>query len=328
MSSDLRERLTAFLSTRIGASVEVDDLVRVPGGASRETWTFTTSTPDGERRLVLRRDPPGPPARSERRTEFDLLERVGKAGVPVPTVRWYASADDLGSAGFVMDFVEGETIARRVLRDDAYARARRMLAGQCGDVLAKIHAVDIDGLGGFDPPDDNPGAAVLARFRDLYDSFGEPHPAFELGLRWLEARIPEPSRVTLVHGDFRHGNLIIGPDGLRAVIDWELPHLGDPWEDLAWLCTRSWRFGGPGEVGGFGNRADLYAAYERSSGVAVDAETVHWWEVLSNVKWGVMTMMQAFTHLWGHVRSVELAAIGRRTCETEYDLLRLLKDAR
>ena len=314
---ELRERLEAFLGK------DVSDLVRVPGGASRETWTFTA----GER-LVLRRDPPGAPSRSERRFEFDLLRRVFAAGVPVPEVLSYGDADDLGAPGFVMRFVDGETIARRILRDEEYAHARSVLASQCGEVLARIHAVDVSGLDGFEPGSGNPGAEVLTRFRDLYDSFGEPHPAFELGFRWLSQRVPEPSRVTMVHGDFRHGNLIIGPDGLRAVIDWELPHLGDPWEDLAWLCMRSWRFGGPGEVGGFGDRADLYEAYERTSAVAVDADAVHWWEILSNVKWGVMTMMQAFTHLWGHVRSVELAAIGRRTCETEYDLLRLLKDAR
>jgi aminoglycoside phosphotransferase (APT) family kinase protein len=108
------------------------------------------------------------------------------------------------------------------------------------------------------------------------------------------------------------------------VLDWELVHIGDPWEDLAWVCTRSWRFGGAGEVGGVGDREDLYDAYERTSGIAVDRAAVHWWEVMSNVKWGVMTIAQAFTHLMGHVRSLELAAIGRRTVETEYDVLEML----
>jgi aminoglycoside phosphotransferase (APT) family kinase protein len=128
-----------------------------------------------------------------------------------------------------------------------------------------------------------------------------------------------------VHGDFRNGNFIVGPEGVRAVLDWELVHIGDPWEDLAWVCTRSWRFGGAGEVGGVGSREDLYAAYERTSGMEVDRDAVHWWEVMSSVKWGVMTIGQAFTHLMGAVPSLELAAIGRRTVETEYDVLEMIK---
>jgi aminoglycoside phosphotransferase (APT) family kinase protein len=158
----------------------------------------------------------------------------------------------------------------------------------------------------------------------LLDSLGEPHPVFELALRWLRNRLPASDRVTVVHGDFRNGNFIVGPEGIRAVLDWELAHLGDPWEDLAWVCMRSWRFGGPGEVGGFGDRDVFYEAYERTSGIPVDRDAVTWWEVMSNVKWGVMTIVQAFTHLWGHVHSLELAAIGRRTVETEYDVLGLI----
>ncbi|MET1040820.1 MAG: DUF6285 domain-containing protein, partial [Acidimicrobiales bacterium] len=128
----------------------------------------------------------------------------------------------------------------------------------------------------------------------------------------------------VVHGDFRHGNLIVGPEGLRAVLDWELAHLGDPLEDLGWLCVRAWRFGGPGPVGGFGEREELYAAYEAAGGRAVDPDVARWWEVLGTLKWGVMCIIQTATHLTGQARSVELAAIGRRVCENEYDLLALI----
>lgn len=323
-TEELEGRLEAFCADRLGEPVEVAELRRLPGGASRETWSFVLRGPQ-ERRLVLRRDPPGAPTRSDRSVEAELLRRASEAGVPVPDVVWTATdGAELGAPAFVMEHVVGETIGSRIVRREEFAAARPRMAAQCGEILARLHSVPTDGLPGFEPPGGNPAVAAVDQYRSTLDSVGEPHPAIELGLRWLERHIPEPSRTTLVHGDFRNGNLIVGPDGVRAVLDWELAHTGDPWEDLAWLCTRTWRFGGPGEVGGFGDREDLYRAYEKESGIPVDRDAVRWWEVLSSVKWGVITVMQAFTHLWGHVRSVELAAIGRRTAEVEYDLLHLL----
>lgn len=328
-TDDLRDRLVDFFSQRCGAGVRVDELIRLSGGASREMWSFVLIDGDERRRLVLRRDPKGAPARSDRAFEVEFLRRAAKAGVPVPAVLWTASNDELGSPGFVMEHIEGETIARRILRDDEYASARPIMARQCGEILARVHQIDAEGVAGLTHPVRKPTEEVLDQYADLLDSLGEPHPAFELGLRWLARRLPASERITVIHGDFRNGNFIVGPDGIRAVLDWELVHLGDPWEDLAWLCTRSWRFGAPGEVGGFGEREDLYAGYERVSGIPVDRDAVVWWEIMSNVKWGVMTIMQAFTHLWGQRNSLEHAAIGRRTVETEYDVLRLIgADAR
>jgi hypothetical protein len=127
-----------------------------------------------------------------------------------------------------------------------------------------------------------------------------------------------------VHGDFRNGNLLIGPEGLRAVLDWELAHGGDPAEDIGWLCAPAWRFGGTGEVGGFGDLADLLAAYRAAGGEDIDPARVHWWQVYATVKWATICALQASVHLSGATRSVELAAIGRRVCENEWDLCRLL----
>ena len=152
---------------------------------------------------------------------------------------------------------------------------------------------------------------------------------FELALRWLADHDPGPSReMTLVHGDFRHGNLIIGPDGVRAVLDWEIAHLGDPMEDLGWICTNSWRFGEIDKpVGGFGSREDLFAGYEEA-GRKVDPERVMFWEVMGTLRWGIMCgrMMQRFRNAPDH--PMEQAVIGRRPSETEIDLLRLVGTAR
>jgi aminoglycoside phosphotransferase (APT) family kinase protein len=280
---------------------------------------------------VLRRDPPGHVIESSRAGEFTLLESAAAAGVPVPRVRWCAAdADGLGSA-FVMEFVAGETIARKLLRDAEYATARAALPAQLASALASIHRMDpaAPALAHLTRPDPGvtPAAAELARFDGIYRAITpDPHPAFELAFRWLGERSPAPRRLAVVHGDYRVGNVIVGPEGLRAVIDWELTHVGDPMEDVGWLSVRSWRFGAALPVGGLCERERFAEAYERAGGDPIDPSVARWWEVFGNLRWGIMTIMQAQTFLGG-VKNVELASIGRRTCETELELLDLIEGA-
>jgi aminoglycoside phosphotransferase (APT) family kinase protein len=318
-ATDLAAKLSAVLGAALGPAVDIEDLARLPGGASRETWSFSVRGADGtSSKLVLRRDPPGAPV-SGLRLEAALLQAAARAGVPVPGV--VVAGDEsagLDATFMVMEFVEGETIPRRILRDERFAEVRPVLAAQCGRALAAIHripAVEVPGLAGGDP---------LEQLRGLLDRLGQPHPAFELGLRWLAESRPARSAETVVHGDFRNGNLIIGADGIRAVLDWELAHRGDPLEDLGWLCVKAWRFGSSLPVGGFGTVEQLVTAYEGAGGTAVDVATLHWWQVLGTLRWGIICIVQALTHTTGTVRSVELAAIGRRVCEVEWDLLELL----
>ena len=168
----------------------------------------------------------------------------------------------------------------------------------------------------------------LDQYRGVLDSFGEPHPAFELGLRRLARDAPPLDEPSLVHGDFRNGNLVVGSDGLRAVLDWELTHRGDPVEDLGWMCVKSWRFGVANRpVGGFGDVEAFTGAYDAAGGRPVDPDRLRWWQAFGTLKWGVICEVQAQTHLQGLVRSVELATLGRRIAETEWDLLELLDDA-
>ncbi len=314
----MSDELAGPLATALGG--EVGDLQRLSGGASRETWGLTL---DGEPLVLQRERPGGIRTGGGMAAEAGLIRAAAAEGVPVADVVATGSGEDdgLGAAWIVARRVEGETIARRILREDTYAEARSVLAGQCGAALAAIHRVAPESVSGLHEMDQ------VGQFRDLIDVLEQPHPAFELGLRWLEANRPPPTGRSVVHGDFRNGNLIVGPEGLRAVLDWELAHLGDPMEDLGWLCVRAWRFGGDGPVGGFGRREDLYAAYEAAGGRPVAPEVARWWEVLGTLKWGVMCIIQAATHLTGQSRSVELAAIGRRVCEQEYDLLTLIDPA-
>jgi aminoglycoside phosphotransferase (APT) family kinase protein len=281
--------------------------------------------------LVLRRDPPGRVVESDRGLEFRVLGAAARAGVPVPRVHWCEEdATILGAPFFVMDFVAGETLARRLLRDDAYAPARAALPNQLAEVLARIHRIETAAVRFLPAPaaGESPAVAELARWEQVYRAISpDPHAALEIAFRWLGARTPPPTRLALVHGDFRIGNVIFGPEGLRTVLDWELAHVGDPLEDIGWLCVRSWRFGAEAPVGGLAAREPFFAAYEAAGGGPVDPAAVRWWEVLGNLKWAVVCIMQAKTFLDGHVRSVELASLGRRVAEMELELLALTEAA-
>lgn len=201
------------------------------------------------------------------------------------------------------------------------ARLARLSAGTSRETY-RVRAVAEEWSGTFVLQRERRGPARPRRGVD--QPLRRAAPAFELAIGWLRAhRRPDVAKV-LVHGDFRLGNLIIGPDGIRAVLDWELAHLGDPAEDLAWLCLKAWRFRGSGVVGGLGELADLRDAYEREGGRRVEPERLFWWQVFGTLKWGAICLRQARIHLSGESRSVELAAIGRRVCETEYDLVRML----
>ncbi len=285
----------------------------------------STSPTVAERDLILRRDPPGA-VRTERdmSREATAIKAAAAAGVPEPELIAHSDeATPLEAPFIVMGFIEGETVARRILRDAEYDAVRPKLAERCGEILARIHSIDPSQVDALQAPD------ALERLRADLDLFDDPSPAFELGMRWLEQNRPSADEARLVHGDFRNGNLIVGPEDIRAVLDWELVHLGDPMEDLGYLCARCWRFGVVEHpVGGFGEYSDLFRGYEKVSGVQVDPELVRWWELFSCVRWGAGCMMQAWRHLSGSVRSVELAAIGRRVWEQEYDVLLHLSNTR
>jgi len=304
----------------------VADTVRLSGGASQETWSFDIVHPDGTFGAILRRAPQGYGASPGRAAGLDaeavLMQLAYDAGLPSPRVLHVLNPEDELGSGFIMARIEGETIARRILRDAKFADARPILARQLGKVIAGIHGLPAAKLPTLRQMTSTKEIADLER---EHRGFDWPRPIFELALRWLRDHDPGPSReVTLVHGDFRHGNLVIGPDGVRAVLDWELAHIGDPMEDLGWVCVNSWRFGEIDKpVGGFGTREELFAGYA-SAGRHVDPARVRFWEVMGTLRWGVMCcgMMQRFRLTPEH--SIERAMIGRRASETEIDLLRLL----
>ncbi len=323
---DLRVALSALAPRLEPSATSVGGLARLSGGATQEIWRFDLVSAKGATPLILRRAPGGERTSTAAvglETEAQLILAAGANGVPVPPVLYVLEPGDGLGHGFIMGFVEGETLGGRIVKAEALAPARALLARQCGDILARIHAVD---------PSQFPTLPVLSpralveQWKEVYRAAERPRPVFELAFRWLAQTCPPPPKTPrLVHGDFRNGNLMIGPEGVRAVLDWELAHVGDPMEDLGWICVNSWRFGVIDKpVGGFGSLEDLIAGYEAAGGGAVDRVAAHWWEVFGTVRWGSMCagMTASFR---GADPSVERAMIARRTSETEIDLLRLLK---
>jgi aminoglycoside phosphotransferase (APT) family kinase protein len=316
------QRLAGVIEPGAG---RVERVLRLSGGASQQTWAFDIRSAAGSLPLVLRRAPEGGSQRAKMsvglEAEARLIAAAKTAGVPVPTIHHVLRAQDGLGPGFVMERLAGETLGRRIVRDARFANARRVLARQCGEALARIHAMPTRDL----PQTLRRGgpSAELQYQIDLHRSHGTTRPVFELAFQWLRKHCPKDVTPVLVHGDFRNGNLMVGEGGLVGVLDWELAHLSDPMEDLGWLCVNSWRFGALNlPVGGFGTRDDLFEAYAAAGG-QVDAQRVHYWEVLGTLKWGIVCEAMAHAWLAGHERDVEKAAIGRRASESEIDLLAL-----
>lgn len=325
-------RLDALASALAPGGARATGLRRLTGGASLETWAFDVEGEGESRPLILRRRGGGGEAEVFETSlalpvEARLLKAAEDGGVPVARlVCDCVEADGLGEA-YVVERVSGETLGRRIAADPAFAPARAVLGRQCGEALAHIHAIDPAGLPPLEVQD---GRAVLERYADIYRKSSGPRPVMEAALKWMEARLPTPVQPRLVHGDFRNGNLMVDPErGLSAVLDWELAHLGDPAEDLGWLCVNSWRFGVTHNVvGGFADLEALLDAYRDAGGEPPSVERVRFWQAVGTFKWAVVTMMMYRTFASGASRSVERAVIGRRLSECEVDLLALMEASR
>lgn len=319
---DVAARLDAIAGVLVPGAEGIAGLTRLTGGASMETWAFEAAGQP----LILRRrtgvsdEHPGrkPPLR----LEAEVIAAATAAGVPAPEVVHVCDdADGLGEA-YVMRRVSGETLGKRIATDPAFAPARARLARQCGAALARIHATrPVAALATVDARD------TLANYEATWRASGAIRPTIEAAFRWLERRLPEETATTLVHGDFRNGNLMVDPEtGLVAVLDWELAHVGDPAEDLGWICTNSWRFGQPHRrVGGFGEVADLLAGYAEAGGTPISAERLDFWTMVGSLKWGVMTTIMYAAYLADPTAGPERAVIGRRMSETEADIVAILE---
>jgi aminoglycoside phosphotransferase (APT) family kinase protein len=325
-AGDGREALEAAiakaLEAHLGPGARVTSLQPLTSGASRRSWRFDAESSAGRAgTYVLQEEmfsttsqlaPDDRPLSMPQQAL--LLEAARASGVPVAPV--VASGEIDGRQSIIAEWVDGEALPPKMLNDPALAEARAGLMDDCAQALASIHRIPPDGL----------GLRRLDRLTDYRARLDhiEPRPVLELGYRWLAEHRPPPGRLVVVHGDFRLGNLMVSPSGLTAVLDWEIAHLGDPYEDVAWATIRAWRFDRRREPGTFPEPDAWAEAYSKASGSTLDPETFRWWQIAGTWFWAVISAMQARRHLDGWVRSLEHAVIGRRVCESEWDLLELL----
>lgn len=327
------ERLLGAIVTR-----EIDDCTglvqseRLSGGASQETYRLTLQTKDGERLACMRRAPGGgvevdtdvriAPGLA---TEAQLMACARDVGVPEPEVYYVLQASDGLGEGFIMEWLDGETLGARIVKIPELDGIRPKLAFECGQVMARIHSVDLDATGLRDKLEHAPPEFFVNQTWERYKLLETPQPMIDYAGRWLMDHLPTDYESTLVHNDFRNGNFMVTPEGINAVLDWEIAHIGDPMRDLGWICTNSWRFGRSElPVGGFGEYEDLFAGYESVTGRKVDPDHVKFWEVFGSFWWAVGCLGMAEHYRNGPDKTVERPAIGRRSSECQVDCVNLL----
>ncbi|HLU00060.1 MAG TPA: phosphotransferase family protein [Burkholderiaceae bacterium] len=306
---------------------------RLSGGAIQDNFGVSVECRGGEweglHKLVVRSDAPSKVAVSlSRAEEFKVLQVAYEAGVTVPRPLWCCEDTSvIGVPFWVMARVGGTASARELVREAGQNPARgQSLVRQLGRELARIHSISPSQAAGrlsfLRVPDEKPSFARVRQYRAALDAIPRPQPVLEWALNWLEAHAVDSGLRSLCHGDFRTGNYMVDDGQVSGVLDWEFASFGDPYEDLGWLCARSWRFGAPErEVGGIGHRDDLYTAWENETGHNVDDTQLRYWEVMGMVRWAIIALQQGERHLSGEQPSLELALTGRMLPEIELDIL-------
>lgn len=322
--SDNLTHLSAFCQVKFGTD-NVENLRRLSGGASMESWMFSCADQD----MILRRLPKDMKdiGENEKDAGFislslqaDIIETCYNHGIAVPHIlARLTPADNLGT-GFIMNKVDGEALPQKLLKDPAYSKAIENLSIDAAKALAAIHNIALSNL-----PDDLPqlSAEQALGYQDkIYRRIGTSIPAFDLAIGWLKAHLPPAHQDCLVHGDFRLGNLLVNETGLTSVLDWELAHIGDPVRDIAYMCTPSWRFGNYKlEAGGFDSQENWLNTYEALSGTPIDRDRFRWWLMFNTLWWGVSCLLMGNAYRDGSLKTLERTIIGRRVSEVEIDLL-------
>ena len=343
-TSELKDKIQNYLSSRLGGKVSITNMISLTGGACQDNYLTDLHVEGGEysgsHSYVFRTDKGASLFSSLSRVEeYRVIEMAYNAGVKTPKPIWLEeNRSTIGNPFYFMERISGKANGRYIVKDPKLNAVRKKLSAFLGENLAKIHSVKPEHC------NDEVMRKKLTRFRDgKKDSVAglaieeivkqnselkEPHPAVDLMINWLYSHICETDEPVLVHGDFRTGNFLVTPEEITGIVDWEFAHFGDRHEDIAWLCMRDWRFGKLNkEVGGFADRVEFYGEYEKHSGIAVNPEKVRFWEVIGNIRWALGSAAQAERHLSGADRGIELASIGRRTCEMEMEAMRLIEHA-
>jgi len=332
---EAKGQLESFLAAAAAAErATIKDLKLLSGGTLQENWRLDAvlqgGPEKGARTFVLRASrAAADPLSLDRTQEFAVMKAAFEAGVATPEPLWLSDGNDvLGRAFLIMRHVPGSAAAHQIVRDEAMGGDHNILAERLGEELARIQTIGpVRGrLEFLRKPETGAAETIIAELRAYLDSHTDPHPTIEWGLAWAQANLPRGSDLVLCHGDFRTGNFMVDQSGLTGIVDWELASWGDPMEDMAWFCLKFWRFGRwDREAGGLSAREHFYRGYERVSERRVDPVLAHYWEVLANLRWAVVSMRQAERHLSGRDPSLQLALTGRMTAEMELEALRLIE---
>lgn len=319
IASFLRNACTA-------ASVRIHALTRLSGGAVQQNWELSvdiTGGPhQGTRTWVLRTDAPATVASSlPREREYAIIRFAHEHGLGAPKPLFMCNDTTvIGRPFFIMEKLPGIAAGHRVVRLDI---DRRALARELALTAARIHAIrppvtELPFLQTFLARD------AIATYRAYLDTLDEPHPVLEWGLRWCERHTPDHEETTLIHRDFRTGNYLVHNGELAGLLDWEFAALGNPLEDIGWICAKCWCFRHEHHiVGGVADLDDFIPAYEAASGRKVSAEALRYWQVMAHIRWSIIALQQAQRHLSGIEPSLELALTGKIVAELEWEVLQL-----
>ncbi|MFP6808174.1 MAG: phosphotransferase family protein [Pseudomonadales bacterium] len=332
MTSDdatFEKKVEQVLVKHIPGCSKLISIDRLSGGASQETYRIEVRVNGDDRLIAMRRSPGGEyvealPSHPGLDVEALLMKLAHEAGVPEPEVYHVLTRDDDLGDGFVMEWLEGEALGSRILRSPQFDKIRPELAYQCGQIMARIHQIDLKASGLDQRLAVIPPKEFLSQTWERYKVLNVPQPMIDYTGRWLQENLPRDFSLSLVHNDFRNGNFMITADRIVAVLDWEVAHIGDPMRDLGWICTNSWRFNHDPPVGGFGEYEALFRGYEEVSGKQVNPEHVKFWEVFGSFWWAVGTLQFVEHYRNGPDQSVERPAVGRRTSECQVDCVNLL----
>ena len=305
------------------------EIDKLPGGSSNETWIIKYKNDSCVEKIVLRRHFQGirnidneyPPL--SLKIESDVMIAAYDEKIPVPKILYITESETNLGEGFFMEFIDGVALGNKIV-DNNFLKSKKVnLSEQCGYHLSKIHKINHKKLENIQKSE---AIDEFRKYFEIYKNYNLSIPVFDFSFKWLEKNIPNNEKLHLLHGDFRNGNILMSEEtGIKSILDWELLHLGDPHEDLAWICVNSWRFGKMNKpVGGFGERKDFYNSYEKESNFKINKKSIQFWEVLGTLKWGIMCLKMYDAYKSGYDKSVDRAAIGRRSSETEIDLLRLI----
>ena len=293
-------RLAEHLKRRMphATDLRVINLVRIPGGSSRETYSFDLEwTENGDRKtrpMIGRRDPIGGLLKTDRQREYNVVEAMYRAGMKVPEPLFLElDPSVMDRPFFIMHRMPGRTAVGAAAALEPKP-LRRKLADDFITEMARLHKLDwralkMEWLG---VPKDlaEPARAQTQHWFDLYhqDRMNEAWPIIDAAFAWLKANPVVADRIAIVHGDFRSGNFLFDDGGLISMLDWEMTHLGDPLEDLGWSSMRLW--GQDNLAGGLIDRDEYLRLYEQKCGAAVDRKRLFFYQVLGNAKMAVICL--------------------------------------